>query len=685
MVHTMGQAEGSPAKAALPGTTPPTRPLSLALLGPPYVGKSTLFDLLTGLSQHAGNWPGTTVEVRSGTHRWDGRTLEIVDLPAVYSLTANSPDEQVARDYIVREKPDVLLVMLNATNLERSLYLVSEALELPAPIIVVVNMIDVAVKTGMHLKEKVLEAALGVPVVVTAAHRGEGVPELLETTTWLAEGSIPYAPRRPSLGPEIRSLVERVEQLIGDGAVSAYPRRWLALKLLEGDREITRLAQDSLPEQRWERLHSLLRESEDAVVAIASARYEWIERMVRAALFKPRRSAVSLTERLDRIATHPLLGPVSLLGVLALIFWLVYRIAAPIVELLDYTVSTSGEVIRGSLSSAPPWVAGLLVDGALGGVGTVLSLLPILIVFFVGMGFLRHVGYMARAAFVGDRFMHLMGLHGESLVPLFLGFGCNVPAVFGARLIDSARARLLTVLLIPLIPCTGRMVVLVFIAGALFGEAAPFVTWGLVALNLALLTLTGILFDRTIPNGERPALIMELPLYHLPNWWAIVVETWQSIKEFLVRAGTVILAVSVIIWVLANQPTGNIQQSYLAQAGRHLEPLGALMGLDWRMMVALLTSFVAKENALAAMAVLGSGGQESGLVSALPLMLTQSSALAYLVLQITFIPCSSTLAAILHQTKSWFWTGLTLIYQLLLSLTVGIATYQALRMLGWGM
>ncbi|MGI5835478.1 MAG: ferrous iron transport protein B [Chloroflexota bacterium] len=659
--------------------------VSVALIGTPYVGKTTLFDLLTGLSQRAGNWPGTTVEVRSGTHRRDGRTLEITDLPAVYSLTSNSPDEQVARDFIVKEKPDVVVVMLNATNLERSLYLAAEILELRAPVIVAINMMDVALNSGMRIEAHVLQAALGVPVVPIVAYSGEGVQRLLDVVGDLANGEISYSPKPPILQPELATLRDQLAALLNGGGLFPYPREWSAIKLLEGDKEITQLAEIGLPDEKRGILHTILRENEDAVVSIASARYEWIERMVRAALYKPQHGAVSLTERLDRAATHPILGPALLLGLLALLFWCVYSLAAPVVGLLERAITAAGDALQAALEGAPTWLSGLLVDGVLGGVGTVLSLLPILVVFFVGMGILRHVGYMARAAFVGDRFMHRLGLHGESLIPLFLGFGCNVPAVFGARLIDSARARLLTVLLIPLVPCSGRMVVLVFIAGALFGGSAPFITWALVALNLALLGLTGLLFDRTIPHGERPALIMELPLYHLPNWRAIVVETWQSIKEFLVRAGTVILLVSIVIWFLADQPTGNIQDSYLSQVGRYLEPLGALMGLDWRMMVALLTSFVAKENALASMAILGAGGQESGLASALPLMLTQASALAYLVIQITFIPCSSTVVAILHQTKSWFWTVVVLLYQLALSLVVGILTYQAARLLGWGL
>ena len=347
------------------------------------------------------------------------------------------------------------------------------------------------------------------------------------------------------------------------------------------------LVQRSLPVARWEKLDTLLREHEDAVVPIASARYEWIERMVRAALFTPRHGVISLTERLDRVATHPRLGPIVLLALLGMLFWLVYQVAGPMVGLLDQLMVSAAAYLTSALAGAPPWASSLVVEGILRGVGTVLSLLPVLVVFFLGMGVLQHVGYLARAAFVADRFMHLMGLHGQSLLPLFLGFGCNVPAVFGSRLIDSGKARLLTILLTPLVPCTGRMAVLVFMSGALFGSAAPFVTWGLVTFNLILLSLIGIVLGRLVLKAERPALMMELPLYHLPNWRAIAVETWQSIKEFLVRAGTVILLVSVLIWALASQPTGQVEESYLARAGALLAPLGGLMGLDWRMMLSL--------------------------------------------------------------------------------------------------
>ncbi len=657
--------------------------LSVALLGAPYVGKGTLFNLLTGFSQHANRWPGTTIDLKVGRYQCGARTLEITDLPSVYSLSANTPDELVARDYILRERPEVVVALVNAASLERTLYLVAEAMELPSPVVVAVNMMDVASRGGIRIETEVLQAALGVPVVAVAATRGEGLSQLVQTAQDLAEGRLPYSPKLPELDAHCQDLIDQVKAVLGEPAWGGSGR-WQALKLLEGDRELSRRVQESLPASRWAALHALLRGNEDAAVSIASARYGWIERMVRAAVVRPRPGAVSLTESLDRVATHPLLGPLLLLTLLALLFWLVYQVARPIVDLLDRGVAALGELLRASLEGMPPWVAGLLVDGVLDGVGTVLSLLPFLVVFFLGMSVLQQVGYLARAAFVADRFMHLMGLHGQSLLPLFLGLGCNVPAVLGTRLIDTARARLLTVLLIPLMPCTGRVAVLVFVAAALLGGAAPYVTWGLVVGNLVLLAVVGVLLSRLVLQGEHPALIMELPLYHLPNGRVTALQTWQNIKEFLVRAGTVILLVSILIWWLADQPSGRIQESYLAQAGRLLEPLGRLMGLDWRMMVALLTSFVAKENALATMAILA-GSEQGGLAVALPQMLTPASALAYLVLQITFVPCVSTLSAIHQQTGGWRWVVFTVMYLLGLSLLAGAATYRMASLLGWGL
>jgi ferrous iron transport protein B len=308
-----------------------------------------------------------------------------------------------------------------------------------------------------------------------------------------------------------------------------------------------------------------------------------------------------------------------------------------------------------------------------------MTFIPILMLFFAAWAFMEDVGYMARAAFVTDRFMHLLGLHGKSVLPLALGFGCNVPAILGTRIIDSPRSRLLTIILAPLVPCTARMAVVTLIAAAFFGNQAIFVSIGLVIFSLIMLIITGLIMNRFVVGGEDSALLMELPLYHLPNPRIIGMVTWQNTMAFIKRAGTIILAVSIVIWILSVVPHGDINTSILSQIGKLIEPVGRLMGLNWQMMVALLSSFIAKENTIATLGTLLSG-QGTGLAQQLRTVLTPASALAFLVVQVLFIPCIASVAAIRHETKTWRWPIITIAYQLLLSFSIAIFVFQIARL-----
>jgi len=337
------------------------------------------------------------------------------------------------------------------------------------------------------------------------------------------------------------------------------------------------------------------------------------------------------------------------------------------------------------LANGPEWASKLVVEGVIGGVGTVITFLPILVIFFAALGLLEDMGYMARAAYVMDRFMHLMGLHGKSFLPLFLGFGCNVPSIVGARVIESRRARLLTIMVAPLVPCTGRMMVIAFLTPIFFGRAATLVSWSLITLNLVALALSGMVINRIAFRGERAAFIMELPLYHIPNWRTIGLLVWQRSLGFLKKAGTVILVISVIVWALSALPAGDVETSYLAQFGRLLAPLGALMGMSWRMMVALLTSFIAKENSVAALGILyGAGEQEATLAAILSAALTPAAALAFLIVQMLFIPCVATVAAIWQETRSARWMLFNLAFLLVVSFGTSIVVYQVAKLLGLG-
>jgi ferrous iron transport protein B len=671
------------------GDTPAVAPagqLTVALIGQPNVGKSTVFNMLTGLSQHVGNWPGKTVEQKTGTfRRQDGLSLNLVDLPGTYSLTANSEEERVARDYLIRERPDVVIAVVNAAALERNLYLVAELLAMQQPVVLGLNMLDVAEQHGIHVEPHVLAAALGIPVVSIVATKNQGVKELADAAVKMAQSPDAYTPNRPAIRPEHEPVLRAVRGIIADHTPAPYPEDWVALKLLEGDAEITAMMHAALPPEDRGRLDALLLEHEDAYLDIAGGRYEWIGRMVRAAVTKPKAGAITLTERIDRVATHPIAGLALLLGLLGVAFWLTYTIATPIADWLSTQVlGTLDALATLTLSWTPAWFFGLISDGLIHGVGTVFAFLPILIIFFAILGTLEDVGYLARGAYVMDRFMHLMGLHGKSFMPLFLGFGCNVPAVLGSRIIEERRARWLTILLAPLVPCTARLAVLAFLIPAFFLTGATLISFGLVALNLAVLAVAGIVVNKLAFRGDQTAFIMELPLYHVPNGRTVGLYVWNNTVSFIKKAGTLILIASMVVWALSSFPGPGINNSVLASIGRALEPIGRLMGLnDWRIIVALLTSFFAKENTIATLGILFNTSADSvTLAQEVALVLVPAARVAFLAVVMLFVPCLATTATIKQETNSWRWTAAAIGLTLALSLSAGIVIYQVAQLIG---
>ncbi len=661
--------------------------LRFALAGQPNVGKSTIFNMLTGMDQHVGNWPGKTIERKEGRIRLGSQAIELVDLPGAYSLTANSPEESLARDFIIRERPDVVIAIVNASSLERNLYLVAELLQLPVPVVLGLNMLDVAQRNGIQVEPHVLEAALCLPVIPLVATRNQGLRELLQAAVKLAQDPTAFHPCRPYIPQTLGQVQEELRALIAPHVPEPYPPSWVATKLLEGDRELVQRMQEALPREVWEQAAAILREHEDAFLEIASGRYQWIERMVRAAMVRPSLGPISLTDRLDRVLTHPLWGLLALSGAFGLVFWLTYTLATPIQSWLDaHLVQWSGAQVRLLLAGAPGWLVGLLADGVIGGVGTVLTFVPILLIFFAALGLLEDVGYLSRAAFVMDRAMQLIGLRGKSFLPLFLGFGCNVPAIMGARIIEEKRTRLLTILLAPLVPCTARLAVLAFLAPAFFGAKAALVTWGLVTLNLLVLVGLGMLARLFLPAKDEAAFIMELPLYHLPNRRTIGLFVWQNTLAFVKNAGTTILLFSVLVWFLSSVPSGDPETSLLAGIGRALAPVSRWLGwTDWRLTAALLSSFAAKENTIATLGILYPTGQGAGeLASRVAQSLPVASSVAFLVVQMLFIPCAATVAAIRQETGSWRWSGLSVALLLVVSFGVGAGAYHLLSLLGLG-
>jgi ferrous iron transport protein B len=670
----LGRGEASRIQVKRTHVSPRRRSFLVALAGQPNVGKSTVFNILTGLSQHVGNWPGKTVEKKEGVHVSGDIELRMVDLPGTYSLTAFSEEERVAREFVINEHPDVVVVLVNAAALERSLYLLSELLLLDPPIVVAVNMLDVAQAQGIHIDIEGLQESLGIPVIPIVATKNKGIKELLSMILSVAEGKVDFSPLLPRVSLDHQGIFMKVLELVRNHVPPLYTERWVAIKLLEGDPEVTELMQTRMPEGEWAQITNLLLEHEDALRAVVGGRYDWVEEVTRAAISRFRHGQVLLTDHIDHVLTQPILGIPVLLGILGLVFLLTYKVGFPVQSWLEIWMSHLARLVDGWLAWAPFWLRGVLVNGVIGGAGSVLTFFPILLIFFFSLTLLENVGYMARAAFVMDRFMHIVGLHGKSFLPMCMGFGCNVASVLGARIVESKKARILTIFLSPFVPCTARLAVLTFVTAAVFGPKGTLISWALISANIIILGLSGILINRIFLRGEPTPFIMELPLYHKPDPKTILVVVRDRMIGFVRKAGTIIVLVSIVIWVLSNVPSGNIENSVLAMIGRALTPIGSLMGLSWREMVALVSSLVAKENSIATLGVLYGVGEE-GLREVLPRVVSHASALAFMTVLMLFVPCAGTISVMSKEMESKKWFVASILTTLIVSLLAGILAY----------
>ncbi|MCX7966142.1 MAG: ferrous iron transport protein B [Syntrophorhabdaceae bacterium] len=653
----------------------------VALAGQPNVGKSTVFNVLTGLSQHVGNWPGKTVEKKEGFHISGDVEIKIVDLPGTYSLGAYSEEEKVARDFIIQEHPDVVVLIANATVLERSLYLLSELLFMESPIIVAVNMLDVAEKNGIQIDIDALRESLGIPVIPMIATKNKGIKELVNSIIDLSEGKLEYKPKLPKISKDHEDIFLKIKELVKENIPMSYTEEWIATKLMEGDPEITEDMKHVLPDEKWGGIQSLLISHEDALRAVVGGRYDWIEKATRASIKRFKRGEVLITDKIDHILTRPLFGIPILLAIFAFIFILTYKVGFPVQKYLEYQLSLMGEWVSMALINEPWWLKGVIIKGIIGGVGSVLTLIPILAIFFFSMALLENIGYMARAAFVMDRFMHIVGLHGKSFLPICLGFGCNVPSIMGARIVESKKARLLTIFLTPFVPCTARLAAMTFISAAIFGQKALYVSWSLITINILVLGISGMIANRFFLRDEPVPFIMELPLYHKPNLKTIFIAVWSRLFAFIKKAGTVILIFSVFMWIFSNIPEGNMEHSMISWLGKILEPIGNLVGLNWKMIVALISSIVAKENAVATLSILYNVG-EDGLVNVLPEIINRASALSFLVILMLFIPCVPTITVMKQELGSWRWFFASLITMFLSAFSLGYLAYRIALFLG---
>lgn len=664
--------------------------LRAALAGQPNVGKSTLFARLTGTALETGNWPGKTVERREGRVTLGaGTALRIVDLPGTYSLSTASDEERIARDYVLLERPDVLAVVLDATALERGLYLLAELMLLPVPVVVALNRIDLAERAGTPVNATALAEALGISVTPVIARTGQGLTELTAELQRVAAARESLPPIAFEVDQETSHLLQRAGVLVAPHVRVPYPPRWVAHKLVEGDAEVAALVRSWLPEVEHDALAQLLADAEPAGMALAGARYAWAGRAARCAVGDQTASAGHhvWTDRIDRVALHPLFGVLGL-GVLSYgVYDLTQRVSGPLQDLLDGWRSALGERAGAAAARYGPWAQGFVEQGLFESVGLLVTFLPVLAVFFLLFALLEDTGYMARAAFVLDRSLSKIGLRGKSFLPMFVGAGCNVPAVFGTRVIESRSARLLTILLVPLVPCSARLIVLAFLVPPFFHAYAPAVSIGLITLNIAVIALLGWALSRLFFRGERQSFVMELPRYSVPSLTAVGISVWTKLKAFLRDAGTMIVVIALAVWALSAFPGGPagsgpaIESSYLARIGRFLEPLGAPMDMDWRLIVAILTGFIAKEVVIATLGVLYATASEESLVSTMQASISPATALAFLVITMLFIPCVGTVAAMRREAGTrWMLFGTALL--LAVSYLFGIGVYELASLAG---
>lgn len=658
----------------------PKRQIKIAIAGNPNSGKSTVFNALTGGNVSVGNWPGVTVEKHEGKSFYQGHEVTIVDLPGTYALDSWTIDERIAREFLLNEKPDGVVAVVDATNLERNLYLVVQLLEMAALVVVVLNMMDIARDKGVDIDAAKLAGVLGVKVVPTVAATGEGIGRLREVIHNLGREEKPFRVLRIDYGAEVeRGIAEVANALVGK--VPNKEQRWWALKLLEGESAPPEMA-DAGKVAALVRAELAARHKHDAGSAIIERRYGFIKGVVRECVKErpgvARRTGVS--EFIDNIVLNRWVGVPIFFFLLALTFSLVFALGTPLSELIAQLFGLLGKWVVAviALLRAPEWLSSLIADGLIDGVGTVLSFVPNIAILYLVISLLEDSGYMARAAFVMDRFMHALGLHGKSFIPLVMGLGCNVPAILATRTLESRKDRILTVLVNPLISCSARLPIYVLFTAALFPRHRGLVVFSLYPLGIILAVVVARLFRWLFFRAETTPLIMELPPYHTPTLRTVLRPTWFRMLLFIRRAGVVIAPAMVVVWLLARLPWGvpyASEESILGKIGGFLAPALVPAGFGyWWAAVALLAGVMAKEVVIGTMATIH-GLRQEGLMQIVRHEFTPLSAYAFMVMSLLYFPCIATFAAI-RRELGWRWAIFTAGYTLILGWLTATAIYQ---------
>lgn len=674
--------------------------VTVALSGNPNAGKTTVFNNLTGGRQHVGNWPGVTVEKKEGTARYGDYVFNVVDLPGTYSLTAYSLEEVIVRDFIASERPNVVVDVVDASNIERNLYLTTQLMELGVPVIIALNMMDAAESRGVEIDQGLLSELLGVPVVPMVGLRNRGTEELKQAVVSAVTGDARFRGIQVNYGREIEEEIERLQKAIeGEGGVpphylGTYSSRWLAVKLLEDDQRVEDdvfsycepdCPLNSLLSQRRRHLESIL--GDDTETVIVDMRYGFVAGVVREAVKREREEALTTSDRIDNLLTNRILGFPFFAFFMWLMFFLTFFLGKFPMEWIEKLVSGLTNFVATSFTS-PAWLQSLLVDGIIGGVGSVLVFLPQIFIIFICISILEDTGYMARAAFIMDRVMHWLGLHGKAFIPMVMGFGCNVPAVMATRTLESEKDRMITILVNPLMSCTARLPIYALFTAAFFAANQGTVTFSLYLMGIILAVVMAKLFRKFLFPGESEPFVMELPPYRWPTIKGTFVHMWDRGSLFLRKAGTIILAGSVVVWLLSYLPPGagyGSADSLAGMIGRVLEPLVKPLGFDWRAAVALLFGFVAKEIVVSTYgALFGVGEDRVAISSRLQGVFTPLTAYCFMAFTLLYTPCLATVAVIRKETGSWKWAAFAVAYSLALAWLVAFFIYRVGLLLGLG-
>ena len=662
---------------------------TIALVGNPNSGKTTLFNALTGANQHVGNWPGVTVEKKEGQVIHNNIKLNIVDLPGTYSLGAYSEDEVVARDFILKDKPDIVINVIDVTNIERGMYLTTQLLEIGTKIVLALNMMDEAKAKNIEIDIKKLSKNLGVPVIATIASKKKGLDELLETSINYID-SISTQKTIKSYGENIEKEIQSILKVL-DESKFEYPNSWIALKLLEGDLTILNYIKENQEKGNFEKIKAIIDKSQDFELEIVDKRYEFVNGIISSSVVKPDVEKITLTDRVDKIITNKFLGLPIFAIIVFMVFQLTFLIGSDFLGgYVASAIEMLGEFVLNLLEgiNAPKLLISFLVEGIIGGIGAVFEFIPLIVVLYFFLGLLEDTGYMARAAYIMDGIMRALGLHGKTFISMIVGFGCNVPGVMATRTLENKKDRMIAILINPFMSCGARLpVYLVFIA-AFFPNNGGIVLFSLYLLGILTALILGKIFSKTLFKGESSDFIMELPPYRFPSFEVVLRDMWDKVLDFLHRAGTIILVVVTLLWVLANLPLGvepYSQGSILGKIGTLLSPIFILSGFGtWQATVSLFAGIAAKEAVVATLGMVYAGvGEGTQLILTLQSVFTPLTAISYMVMILFYTPCVAVIATVKNETNSSKWALFIAVYPFILGWIASVIIYQVGTLLGF--